>query len=238
MKKTWIKIEGIQIHSLRKIYPFKSEKKDNENRISASVRIGDAFDINGVNIGIKKNDNQFFQNWSEADARLLDVPALHRKLKKGNSLLHDVLARAIFLFCTGEGNESIRKFIIENAEQPALPFFKPEEWKGLSLRIPVEFIKSRHFFYLWTNKVFVDIQIGHHLIFWNVRIYDGKKINLSNDRILDPTLRNIIENILKKKEVKGTILDVLKKERDDITNKFIDVTKACDIEKIPLIRFY
>jgi hypothetical protein len=242
LEKIWVKVEGIQIIGpFSRLYPFGPKEEGDENTISASIRIGkNAFKINYINIGIRGRDGKMFQNWSGADARLLDVP-LHHIGKPGpkSKLLYEVLFRASHLFYTEDGKKKLLEFVMKNREEPTFPFFRPEEWKGLSLRIPVEFVTLRNFALLGIKEIFADIRIGHHLIFWKVKIYDGNKIKLSDERILDPKLRSIIENLLKKKEVEETILSISETGEDEITLEFTDAIENCNTKKSPpAIRFY
>ncbi len=163
MEKIWLKVEEVRLHSL---HPTKSTDEE-EKTIWASLRLDSALNINGIQINSKTNrkkDSWFSQNWALATARLLDVPALHKEDIR-TPLLHDVLARAIYLFCHQKDGDKIRAFIENGGEEPQLPPFKPEDWKGLSLYVPVAFIKLRHFQCQTTQgPVRVEVQIVHQLI--------------------------------------------------------------------------
>ncbi|MCK4822163.1 hypothetical protein KA005_40750, partial [bacterium] len=115
----------------------------------------------------------------------------------------------------------------------------PEEWKG-SLRIPVEFIKVRPSRCL-DEKVYADIQIGHHLMLWLVLICEKGEIKLYGNRILDPRLIAIIEQILSKEDLREEISYACNNGRTYINTgaEFIESIAGYDTEKtLPAIRFY
>lgn len=244
MKKIWIKVEGIQLNSLMRTHSVRLMPKNQEGEkghVSTAVKIGSAFNVNGITIESTGKDVWFTQNWALADARLLDVPGCHRRSKK-NPLLDYVLGRAVHDFCLKEMGSTFRTFVEKGGEAPETPFFKPKEWGRHSLRIPVEFIKLRNFTHSsWGNSVFVDIQTGSHLIFWHIKICEQRKVILSDDRIIDPRLNAVIKKMLEREKVQKAISYVLESGHQDMESEFIDSVEDYNKAKarVPTpIRFY
>lgn len=238
MKKRWIKIEGIKLDPFRLVQP---NDLDKEKHISVSARIGDAFVINGVRIGNGTQPGSFVQNWSGCDARLLDVPGLHHGKHKKYPVLHDILAKEVYLFFNGPGNKDLRELMETGKSMPETSLLWEECQKddGKSLRIPVEFIKLRDIRFFNRDFVTAHVQIGSHLIFWNVRIFDGKNIKVSNDRIIDAELNEVIAKMLRRRNVRRAINQVIETKTSDISAEFIDAIPDMDIDKNPTpIRFY
>jgi hypothetical protein len=238
-KRIWIKVEGIKLGPFQLVQPSHLDK---EKHISVSVRIGDAFNINGVRIENGIKSNSFLQNWSGCDVRFLDIPGLHHGKHKKYPLLHDIFAKETYLFFNGKGGESLRELMETEKRMPntSILWSVCQTEDGKSLRIPVEFIKLRNFNCLARDCMVADIFIGSHLVFWQVQIFDGKKIGISNDRIIDREISGIINKMLtERKAIQETINFVRKNKTVDIASEFIDAIPGINLKKDPTpIRFY
>lgn len=241
-ERTWIRIDGLELHHLA---PAKNESQS-EKLAWASLLLGQAFDINGLLIYSKpEQTNWFSQGWGNADTRLLDVPARHKD-RKNLTLLEDVLAKAVHDFCL-ERAEVLRHFIESGVtgDELTLAFFKPEAWRGKSLMIPVDFIRLQNFQSFAGEKVCVDIQIGHHLIFWRMEVWSkslGKDQDLAftdNNspcdlpRIAHDFLEWKILTMLESPGVQKTIRAVAN-GTIDMTTQFFDImSDQCEPEAVP-----
>jgi hypothetical protein len=240
-ERTWIRIDGLELHHLA---PAKIESRS-EKSVWASLLLGPAFSINGLLIHSRlKQTGWFSQGWGNTDTRLIDVPALHKD-RKGLTLLEDVLAKAVHDFCLQRA-EVLRPFIEKGTTGDELSFglFKPEAWRGKSLMIPVDFIRLQNFQSYAGRKVSADIQIGHHLIFWRMNVWD-KTLEKDSDlvfsednspcgvpRIAHDFLRQKILQMLDSAEVQKTIRAVAK-GTIDMTTQFLDVISGCEPEATP-----
>jgi len=237
-ERIWVKIDGLQLHHL---VPAKRE-----SAAWASLKLGSAFNINGLIITKKQNGTVWFsQGFGNADARFIDVPILHEKPTKGELLL-DVLAKAIHDFCLQRA-EVLRPFIENGKPKDMLTFgsFKPEDWQGKSLMIPVDFIRLQNFQSVEkSGRVTADIQIGHHLIFWHVKISDPIQLwdplaavfsdaPFGEERIQHTAIHRLIKlMVIMVPDVKKTISAVAE-GNIDMESKFIEKVKACDLEATP-----
>ncbi len=250
-KRIWVKIDGLQLHHLQRRVPMKG-KPIQDNQVWASLKLGSAFNINGLIITNKPDDTvQFWQGWGNADARLIDVPALHGKpIKK--ELLREVLAKAIHGICI-KWKEVLRPFIEMDAEatgdELSFSFFKPKDWQGKSLMIPVDFVILKNFQLRRELKtVTADIIIGHYLAFWNIKIcplsqvarfllspteYDLSDVVFGEERIQDDGVRGIInEMVILNTDIRETV-NVVSNGTIDMESRFTVKVEGTDPEAIP-----
>jgi len=268
-ERIWVKTDGLRLHHLQRRVPMRGESIQGKE-VWASLKLSSAFNINGILIESKSGEKDWFgQGWGNADVRLIDVPVLHNTGEK-YTLLMDVLAKAVHDFCLQRA-ELLRPFI-ENGttnDELTLGFFKPEDWQGKSLMIPVDFIRLQNFqlrqgkriitigpdkkkvghlvWQRWNDKVVTaDIEVGHHLVFFGVKIhndYQGLKFErlsidwlsdapLGEERIQDKTVNALIKGMFANKEILETISAVAK-GTIDMESKFVDKVKGCDSEGIP-----
>jgi len=237
-KRIWAKIDGLQLHHLVPGGP--------DRAAWASLKLGSAFNINGIMISSKPEEEwQFTSNPGNADARLLDVPGLHEKLTKGE-LLRDVLYKAVHDLCL-DRSEVLRPFIKNGwpGDELTFGFFKPKDWQGKSLMIPVDFISLQDFQLVEkTGVVTADIEVGHHLVFWHVKIYDPEQVwdplacgfsdaPFGEERIQHEEIARLINGmLLMDGNVKKTISAVAE-GKIDMESKFIDKVEGCDPEATP-----
>jgi hypothetical protein len=237
-KRIWINVEGIKLGPFQLVLP---NNLDKEKHIWVSAKIGNAFNINGIRIGNGMKPDSFVQNWSGCDARLLDVPGWHHGKYKKNPLLHDILTKEVYLFFNGPGSKDLRELMESGKPMPetSLLWEVCQKDDGKSLRIPIEFVRLRHIRFVGQDCVTTDIQIGSHLIFWSVEIFDGKVFGITNDRIINPELNEIINKMLEREDVQKTVHYVIERKFDDISAEFIDAIPDINIDKNPPpIRFY
>jgi hypothetical protein len=238
--RIWVEINGLQLHSLAP-----GRQDSGEDKIAwASLKLGSAFNIDGILITSGVLDApEFSIGWGNANARLMDVQALHEKPAKGN-LLYEVIAKAVHDFCLQRA-EILHPFIKKaiEGERLTLGFFKPPDWQGKSLRIPVDFIRIRSFQRVnYGNIVTADIQIGHHLIFWSVKIWDSRldwhpltgfhDAPCGEERIQEKELNRLINRIFLWSDVREVATSVAK-GTIDMESEFIDKVKGCDPEATP-----
>lgn len=158
----------------------------------------------------RKEGRGLAQNWCHATAKLLDLPVLHPRIKSSEHLLYFILSKALMEFWRDfEAFQcynycSVIGPIQKEWKSFTLPFFSPLEWNHKSLHIPVEFIKIGNFQkYEPQGRVYASIQIGHHLFFKQVQIFDPRgpgefreKVCLQSRAISDERLIEIINMML------------------------------------------
>lgn len=252
MKRIWLKVEGVKLHSLRHV-------RDERKAAWATLQLGEALHIDGILLESVGGTDWFRQNWALATARILDLPWMHGG-RKTEPLLAHILGEAVMEICHERDEEcdeeDIRTFLEEGTqfeeilEEPEnLPFFKPKSWKGLCLRIPVDFIRLKSFYYYSENdEIRTNIQIGHHLIFWKVKVFSkvfsGGVGNdcflLDNKDIIDDALINLIQGILLRSDFQKTVRFLYQSELDDLgDNEFIVAVSDCRVDGLPpAVRFY
>lgn len=170
MERIWLKVERIQLCDFH--------RGKEPGTAWASVRMGEkSFVIRGYYFTLEK-DGHLTQNNAMSRMRFFDVPLLHHGKRQPKMLLEHILAKAIHDFCLhGERGEELKAFIEGKTEMKEFPFFKPAEWGGKSLRIPVDFVALRSMAssMLSDGSVYANIQLGEHLIFWEQLIFDRKE---------------------------------------------------------------
>jgi len=243
-KRIWLKIDGLQLHHLASGGP--------DRAVWASLKLAPAFNINGIMITSQPNEAwQFTSNFGNADARIVDVPGLHEKPTKGK-LFRDVIFKSVHDLCLDRA-EVLHPFIKNGwpGDELTLGFFKPEDLQGKSLEIPVDFIRLQNFQLVEkTGVVTANIQIGHHLIFWHIKIYDSllpwdplvcgfHDAPFGEEKIQDKEIHRLINGMLiTVPGIKKTVSTVTE-GKIDMESKFIDKVNGCDPEATPPpIRFY
>ena len=234
-ERIWVKIDGLQLHHLASGGP--------DRAVWASLKLKPAFNINGILIASCPNEAwQFTSNFGNADARLIDVPGLHEKPTKGE-LLRDVLYKAVHDACLDRA-EVLRPFIKNGwpGDELTFGFFKPEDWQGKSLMIPVDFIRLQNFqSVVKTGGITADIQIGHHLIFFGLRVWTtflatdlifGDHNSPCGEVRIESRFSWLILSMLKLPEVQKVMTEVANRGID-VESKFIDKVEGCDPEATP-----
>ncbi|TSA45206.1 hypothetical protein D4R51_02295 [bacterium] len=230
MKRLWLKIPGFLING---IHPFDS--KDGKS-ISIDMLLGKALDVRGV--VITKCPDGMTQNWAMANTRFFDVPILHKKTRKRNPLLHDVLAIILVIECWTK----LAELFLNGLDGKELEYVRPWMWLKQSLRIPVDFIQLQNFRSAFEGReVYADFRVGHHFIVWQVLVYSGSKFVFDpvDKKVVSDELRALAERLMKRRTLRQTILSVSKRDSMEMGKKFTLFLKHCDPEGIPpAIRFY
>ncbi|MDD2753343.1 MAG: hypothetical protein PHT44_01930 [Candidatus Portnoybacteria bacterium] len=236
-KRIWIKVDALRLSHL-----FLGKEKESA---WGSVEVGrDGFTMHSF-VFTKKPNGDFSQNTTGANIRLLDVPIIH-KLKHRptpKALLEDVLCLAVADEYLVARKDELSTFI-KSVERPNLPWFTPSSWPG-SLRIPVDFIRLFNFKCHEDGPAYADIQIGHHLVFWYVSVYDRRDRNPFRQSkyykdIRDKQVLRAIDRLLTRKKVRA-YLEKLTLNHHAIPDEieFIDTVPGCQPKGLPpRIRFY
>lgn len=241
-RKIWLKVD-----ELRLFLGCYEDRMRGGNQIVGALKVGECFTVDGIFFAKEEND-RFSQNWAWANARVLDVPLCHQHGHQPKNLLRDFLIIGLM-----EQREQIKEFVLKSkiGDKLELPSFVPLTWEK-PLRIPVEFIRLYHFNrprnYETNEKLnylTVHIQIGHHIVFWESKLVLGKRKNLNYFRYGDNFIQNkqiisIINKMLLPKNIQKHASWIFETcEMDPImTTGFTKKLVVCNMEKIPLIRFY
>ncbi len=244
-RRIWLNVDGVQLCSLKKLQQ-QEEKK--ERRAWGSLKVGSSgFNFNSI-LFTMWEDGCLTQNWAMAGARFLDVPIKHHKKKTPKMLLESILAKAIFEIYMQKKEKDLKAVINGEKETAEFPFSKLREWNS-SLGIPVDFIRLQNFSCACKEeKVWADIQVGHHLIFWGVPIFDSSRASdcfqyskeiggpIQDDRVI-----SVINRLLSGRGLQKRALDL----HDNgywATGKeeFSDSVKGCQMDGVlpPPIKFY
>ncbi|MDP3057266.1 MAG: hypothetical protein Q8N37_01950 [bacterium] len=231
MKRICLKVKSLRLVSL------KSDLGE-EKTVRATLELGNALNIAGVQAGYEKEGGSFHQNLSMASLRLMDTPFLHRKEKEKNTPLHlleEIICEAIWFFFK-QNEVRMRDLLGQKLDDFDLEEFFPE-WNDRELAIPVEFIKLSKFDCRHQNgDVSADIQLGHHFIVWGVKIYDGRGVfELFDENIRSRELRKVIREMIKRNaELQEHVKYLSKHGISDMGEEvFIDKTEGCDPKSLP-----
>ena len=237
MKRIWLKVEGFQLYNF-------SRSRGTDIAAWADIQMGqESFAVKNYFFRLEK-DGQITQNPAMADMRFLDIPLLHHDRKKPKMLLEDVLGKAIYdLYLAGEKSGELKALLEGKTELTEFPFFKPAEWQGKSLRIPVDFVALRGLSATRSADgwVYADIIVGEHLIFWKQLIFDctkfcygGSKMTPdSSNAIYDKRIVAIINDLLNRKDLQERIC-YLSETRGFESGSviFFEKTANCDERRI------
>ena len=209
MERIWLKVEGIQLCD------FQRDTK--KNAAWATVKMGEkSFVIRAYFFELEKDGRIMAQNNAMSRMRFFDVPILHEGKRKPALLLDEFLGKAIHdLYLHGEKGEELKAFLEGKTELKEFPLFKPAEWGGRSLRIPVDFVALRSMAssMLSDGSVYANIQLGEHLIFWEQLVFDRKEFRYGGsgadrdhrDAIYDERVVKAINHLLGRKKLQGHI---------------------------------
>ena len=196
--------------------------------------------MNGISIEI---DDHLFpgESWPHvshndamADMRLIDVPILHHGKRSPKKFLYEYLAIGMNEFINGTHYEEVKKFL--NGEVDHLSDsepFKPEVWKGKSLRIRMDFI-SVYGISGRDGIVRAHIKLGHHIVLWDVQVYPTLK---TDNVIFDERVIKEIKKILARKRTREALRYCALNKSFNYEDKFTSRMPGCK-KKIPPVRFY
>ncbi len=208
MERIWLKVEGFQLCEF-------CRGKD-KGSAWATVKMGEkSFVIRGYLFNLEKNGD-ITQNNATGRMSFFDVPCLHNGKRKPVLLLNHILSKAIHdLYLHGEKGEQLKAFLEGKTELKEFPFFKPPEWGGRSLRIPVDFVALRSMAsgLLSNGSVYANIQLGEHLIFWEQLVFDLKDFRYGSsgavhdqrDAIYNEKVVKVINRLLGDKKLQERI---------------------------------
>jgi hypothetical protein len=206
-KSIWIKVDKLRLEGLKKSQIL--DLKDNEKYARGNLEIGSqGFISSSLLITLREEDN-LSQNYAHCNMRFLDVPARHRLERNGQPprrrMLEDIIALAVADEYLRKRKNELIPLLNNRGDSFSFPWFTPPAWQG-SLRIPVEFIRLFNFECAENGPVYANVQIGHHLVFWNVLAYDQRRRNpfkFENKNIRDQEVLLAINRLLTKKKVRG-----------------------------------
>ncbi len=197
--------------------------------------------MNGISMEI---DNHVFpgeirpgitHNEAMSNMRLIDRPILHRDKRRPKYSLDEYLAIGMNEFINGTHYEVLKRFLDrETSHFDDSEMFKPEIWKGKSLRIPVDFI-SVYGVSGSDGSARAHIRIGHHIVLWRMPVYPTFK---PDKVIFDERVIEEIKKILARKKAQSTLRYCALNKTFNHEDKFTSKTPGCIKGKIPPVRFY
>lgn len=238
MKRIMLKVPSIQVKNLLQKESCLGEKECRSAWLDLFL---ECISINGISISIDDHTRpgeerpHVSHNDSAADMRLIDKPFYHHGKSQPKHLLYEYIAIGMNEFVNGTHYEEVRKFLnketnrLDNSEP-----FKPEMWKGKSLRIPVDFI-SMYAIGVRDGIVQAHIQLGHHIVLWGVQVYPTFK---PDNVIFDKRVIEEIKKILARRRVKNTLRYCAQNNTFNHEDKFVSKIPGCRETKIPPVRFY
>lgn len=244
MKRIWIKADSLQLTGLKATRILGS--KENEKYAWGNLEIGTlGFTLHSLLITLREKGD-LSQNYATCNMRFLDVPLKHRLRNGGKPprrrILEDVVALAVADEYLRRRKKELLPLFNNSGASFTFPWFTPPEWQG-NLRIPVEFIRLFNFECRENGPISAHIQIGHHLVFWHVCIYDRQRrhpFKLENKNIRNPEILLAINRLLAKKKVRSYLERLMETSHfvgDDA--EFIDKIPGCNPDGLPpRIRFY
>lgn len=226
MKTIYLKVGKLKFVSLK-------SRKGKKREAWMTVELGNALNIVGVQVGFE--DESFHQNLSVASLRFLDTPILHRKEENHTPLLGDIICEAICIFFK-ENAVRLRSLFEQGLNDLDLEEVNLKQ-NGSDLVIPIQFIRLKNFSSCCSGgDVRVDIQLGHHIIVWNVKIYNGNVFDIFDDNIKDPELRRVIYGMIQYDiKLRDYVIYLSRRGIGDLGSgeKFIKQTEECDPNGTP-----
>lgn len=232
MKRIWLKAKFVEFFNWGR---SKGLSNSNKWRVWLDMRVGNAFNVNGI-ILEESTSNKFglSQFSSMSNVRILSTPLSYKGCGKRvpRLLLDDILALAVFRNCMIPCKDVIVQFMQNGKFKPPVRKCKPALWKGKALEIPVEFIRIGKFERIKDKGVSAHIRVGHHLVFWNVKIFDlsgNPMADFSPYGILDRRVSKIISEMLENPKLKDVVKNV--SWIDD--SMFVRKVKGCNLDGAP-----
>jgi hypothetical protein len=226
MKTIRLRVGKLKLVSLK-------SRKGEEKEAWMTVELGNALNIVGVQVGFE--GGSFHQNLSVASLRFLDTPILHRKEENHMPLLEDIICEAICIFFK-ENAVRLRSLFEQGLNDLDLEEVNLKQ-NGSDLVIPIQFIKLKNFSSRHSGgDVRVDIQIGHHIIVWSVKIYNGNVFDIFDDNIKDPELRRVICRMIQNDiRLRDYVRYLSQRGIGDLGSgeEFIEQTEGCDPNSTP-----
>jgi hypothetical protein len=183
------------------------------------MQLGDECIIRNIHIeteGSQSITKITTQNWSGANARFIDVPLLHADEEQGSyRIFQEEIQRAFH-----DQWDLLRETL--NKGFAYLGPIVPTAWEGKALSVPIDFIALRNFRPLAQGKapmISMDVQLGHHLIFWQLPV-----IEENGSLRIAPRIPPVILN----KEILG-IIEGLLLAKNEAIEIFRDV---CDAQRL------
>jgi hypothetical protein len=233
-ERIYIKVDELQLIGLEK-------DKLRSKRAWGMLNVGqNGFKIGPIVFTLGEED-QITQSYTSAHMRLLDTSIAHHVHQKNSRrvlLSSELIEKAVHDEYLISRKNEIKAFIQESnlTEKKDFPFFRPFNWKK-SLRIPVDFIRLSRF-YRQKNReeIFAHARIGHHLLFYDIQIWDPKGFRCQTQEIKDRRILYAINDLLDKEEMKQFLKSLTTFDHDAV---FIDKVLGCNPEAPPPpIRFY
>jgi len=228
MERIWLKVGTLRLLSLHRGIEEKGDR-----HAWCSLRLGDAVTLNGLYVYPGPHHMVFSD--ATAGFKFIDTPFWHMKrINFLNAIVYKALQE--------KHTADITAFIERKTDQAEFPAWEPESWKGLSLRIPIDFI----WVYDIDNPVvakipvFPDIMFGRHIVLLRARIFDGQNF-VVDPRIHDERLAGMVKKILGLKSLRKLALDLAKERISHVPQDIgfaIKVKGAGFQGKPPAVRFY
>ncbi len=204
-KRIWLKVDEIEFHLWEHFVELHRDPK--ELSVWVSVRLGQAFDVRSLLLN--KRLGCLSQGWGNiSNMRFLDCPALHKQQRgRKSQSLDNIIAQVVYDTCLVERKSELSAFITKKRPEPQISSFKPGAWKGLSLRIPVDFVEIFNIEGAHSGSVYANIRVGHHLIFWRVKIFENQVFcsDFKEAGIRDDGVRNVIRKMLKNSKLRKIV---------------------------------
>ncbi len=219
-RRLWLNVPGYQVQDI---------KRDRFGCIYLNIRLGNVLVVRGVTFEIE-DMNRSIQNWAMADTILVDRANFHDHAAEKVRILRDILMIAVGGCCS-----RLAWALESDPPKTELEFIKPREWKGKSLKIPVDFVKLIGFKSRGV-RVYADVCIGHHVIVRMIEIFDGQRFGLDSagqSTILDLGLRQTIGDLLRRRSVRKAVRDISLEGKIDSDQEFMIGVKGCDPEAVP-----
>lgn len=232
-KRIYIKVDDLQLKGLKKESP---ESK----RAWGAFNVGkNGFKIESVLFTLGEKD-QLTQNYTSAHMRLLDTPIEHKVNQKNSRqvmLSSELIEKAVYDEYLIRRKNELTAFIQKSkaGEIMDFPSFQPPDWKK-PLHIPVDFIELSYFYRQESGEIFSHAQIGHHLLFYDIQIWDPKGFGCQTQEIKDRRILYAINDLLRKRKVKKFLESLI---TIDHTVAFIDKVPGCNPKAPPPpVKFY
>lgn len=209
-----ISFDRLRLHSFLR-------DREIENRVWFLLDLGAALTLGNLYVDFQP-DGKFSWNEALADFRFLDIQFQHRNETNPPPLLEMIIAQAV-------ARQLPELRVVVQKEDAGLEMISWQPWNGQSLTIPMEFL------YLFGFRcggrgVSANVQLGHHLVLFGLRLFNGEEVAIDQQRVRD---ERIAAAIFGNQELVSEIRGLPASRKIVFDAAFLFAKEGCDPDGVP-----